>query len=284
MRTVPAFDAVWNYDDPAASEQRFHETLPTIDSNDFDLRLQLLTQIARAQGLQRRFEAAHQTLDQVESQLTSTTPIARIRYCLERGRAFNSFGQRDKALPLFHEALALANTPDLDFYAVDSAHMLGIVEAPEQRLDWNLKAMAMAEQSNVPRTRRWLGSLYNNIGWMYHDLGEYDKALDLFQKALAWQHANGQPQQIHIARWCLARVLRSLNRVEEALPILRELEREPETDAYTFEEIAECLLMQGRANQAKPYFVRAYNLLSQDKWLVANEPERLERLKKLSEE
>jgi branched-chain amino acid transport system ATP-binding protein len=49
------------------------------------------------------------------------------------------------------------------------------------------------------------------------------------------------------------------------------------------EEIAECLLALKRPEEAKSYFARAYELLSKDKWLVAEEPKRLERLRDLSQ-
>ena len=53
-----------------------------------------------------------------------------------------------------------------------------------------------------------------------------------------------------IARWCVARCLRSLDRTEEALAeqqaLAAELEAIGETDAYVAEEIAECLSALGR--------------------------------------
>ena len=63
-----------------------------------------------------------------------------------------------------------------------------------------------------------------------------------------------------------------------------EYESEEEQDGYVFEEIAECLLILGRAAESQPYFAQAYALLSQDIWLVAQEKERLEHLKQLGEE
>ena len=57
-----------------------------------------------------------------------------------------------------------------------------------------------------------------------------------------------------------------------------------EQDGYVFEEIAECLLILGRAAESRPYFVQAHAFLSRDIWLVAQEKERLERLKHLGED
>src|SRR5262245_33322031 len=94
------FDQLWNYDDPAATERRFRELLPQIPAETPPY-LELLTQLARAQGLQRDFDAAHHTLDSVEAALAGAGERVHIRYLLERGRAFNSSKQPERARPLF---------------------------------------------------------------------------------------------------------------------------------------------------------------------------------------
>jgi hypothetical protein len=98
----------------------------------------------------------------------------------------------------------------------------------------------------------------------------------------------GTAREVRIARWCVGRALRSLQRKAEALALQQELlaeweKSEEEQDGYVFEEIAECLLILGRAAESQPYFAQAYVLLSQDTWLVAQEKERLERLKQSGE-
>jgi hypothetical protein len=65
------FDQLWDYDQPAESERRFRELLPQITPGT-PTYLELLTQLARAQGLQRDFDAAHRTLDTVEVALDSS--------------------------------------------------------------------------------------------------------------------------------------------------------------------------------------------------------------------
>lgn len=285
---LPDFDAWWDYSDAAGTEAKFAELLPQArQSGDRSYYAQLLTQIARTQGLQRRFEEAHETLDTVFAMLSDDMVVARIRYLLERGRVYNSSGERDKSKPLFLEAWELGVTHKEDFYAVDAAHMLGIVEPPEKQLEWNEKAIELAEKSANPRARNWLGSLYNNTGWSYHDLKQYDKALEMFQKGLKFRQEKNDEEGTRIAKWTIARTYRSLGRIDEALQMQMELEKEFEEkgiqqDGYVFEEIGECLLLLEKKDQARGYFKLAYDLLSKDPWLVANEPERLERLKELA--
>ena len=52
-------------------------------------------------------------------------------------------------------------------------------------------------------------------------------------------------------------------------------------DGFVYEELGECLLIQGSDEATKPYFVLAYQTLSQDPYLVEHEAARLARLKTL---
>src|SRR3954463_317333 len=96
--TLPAFDTIWDYDQPAVSEARFRALLPQAEAaGDAGYLAELWTQIARAQGLQREFAGAHTTLDHAEALGLGAGPRARVRLLLERGRAWNSAGQPDAA-------------------------------------------------------------------------------------------------------------------------------------------------------------------------------------------
>lgn len=284
-RELVDFDALWNYSDPAGTEQAFRKLLPdAARSGDLDYQAQLLTQLARTLGLQRRFEEAHTTLDEAEALLCARYPVAKVRYWLERGRTYNSSDRKEDASSLFLKAYGLAADLDEDFYAVDALHMLAIAaDSSEATLSWNEQAIAFAEQSDQPKARNWLGSLTNNLGWTYHDMGKFTKALALFKKALRFREEQGKLENIRIAQWCIARTLRSLGRVEEAYEMQLALVAD-DTSGYTNEELGECLLLLEQPEEARPYFAKAYAQLSQDGWLVANEPERLDRLKTLGEE
>lgn len=278
-------DALWDYGRPAESEQRFHELLAST-SPDGAARAELLTQIARAQGLQRRFEAAQATLDAAQALLSPGASRPRVRLLLEQGRLYNSSGDPAAARPCFEEAFTMAAAkPDEAFYAIDAAHMLAIVSPAEEALDWNLRALALAEEAADERARRWRGSLLNNIGWTYHATGDYPTALGYLERALVARREQGPEREVQIARWCIARVRRDLGRVDEALAeqraLLAEYEAAGEPSGYVFEEIGECLILKGDAAAARPYFAEAHRLLSADPWLVANEPGRLERLRQL---
>jgi tetratricopeptide (TPR) repeat protein len=183
---------------------------------------------------------------------------------------------------LFLQAWESASASNEDGYTVDAAHMLGIIEPGEEGLEWNLKALALAQASQDPRATRWQGSLYNNMGWTYHSAGDYSQALTMFERAQAAWQSDGELDLVPIATWSQARTLRSLGRVDEALArqmaLKEEFDASGHSDGYVSEEIGECLLLLGREGEARPYFARAWSVLSENIWLSASEPERLERL------
>ena len=266
-------DALWDFDDPAGSEERFRARLADANSS---ARLQLMTQIARACGLQTRFDEAHRLLDRVEAEMPGGD-LVEVRYLLERGRTFNSDHQPEKAVPLFERAADLSRTLGEDFYTVDALHMLGIAAPEGDLLRWNRAAIDAANKSADERARGWLGSLSNNMGWAYIDQGDYEAALQMFEQAEAGWGKQGKADLVRVARWSQGKALRLLGRVDEALAAQRELEKD-ELTGFTAEEIAECLLALNRLTEAKPYFSKAYDELSQIDW-VAEDTARIERLK-----
>jgi hypothetical protein len=54
-----------------------------------------------------------------------------------------------------------------------------------------------------PRTRRWMVSLHNILGWTLHQAGRFTEALVEFQLAEQWAERVGTPQQQEWARAAL---------------------------------------------------------------------------------
>lgn len=285
---LPEINSLWNYSDPAETEQKFNELLPNADkSGDKDYLVQLITQIARTQGLQMKFDEAHKTLDKSLKMLDDKTPLGEVRYMLERGRVYNSSRQSDEAKKFFIEAYQKAMERGFDYYAVDAAHMMGIVEKDDESLKWNEIAIKDAEQSNDPKAAGWLGSLYNNTAWTYFNMKQLDKAMDLHKKNVEWHTKKGSVKELLIAKWSVARILREMGKYEDALDAQMKLMQETEgkklkEDGYGYEEIAENLNLLGRIDESKSYFKKAYELLSKDMWLAEYEKDRLERLNNMA--
>jgi len=287
MTDVDELDRLWDFADPAGSERRFRALLPeTRTAHGGALLAELLTQIARAQGLQRRFDGADRTLDDAEATLRPDDTRGRIRILLERGRVANTAARDDRGAASFREAWMLASATSEDGLAVDAAHMLGIVEPSETAREWNERAMELARTSSDPTARRWIGSLANNMGWARHEAGDDDGAIALFELSRDSFLEDGRADRARIARWSIARCLRSRGDIESALEeqqsLLAELDALGETDGYVFEEIGECLLALGRGEDARPFFHTAHSELSRNGRLRADEPQRLERLRSLA--
>lgn len=286
-------DALWDFERPALSEARFKAAYT--EETDPSLRGILLTQMARAQGLRQEYAEAHRTLDSLRESLFELSPLVSIRYALERGRLLNAAKQPAKAQRWFRGGLLLAqrqaerstdDLADLEVQMIDAMHMLAITEKGQTALDWNTKALDLAEASSHARTANWKGSLYNNIGWNYYDQKNYPKALEYMRKALAWHEERQTGRPVLIARWSVGKLLRMSGEPEKALLLQYEAERgfalRKEEDGYVFEEIGENLRVLGRHEEAKSYFAKAYALLSQDAWLSRTDPTRLERLQGLA--
>jgi len=285
MSSLPKFDALWNYSDPFGTETRFRELLLLARSSvDEAYRLELLTQIARAQGLQGSFDAAHSTLDEVERALRDNDgvdrAVVRLRYLLERGRAFNSAGQALRALPLFAEAAELAERIPHWRYAIDAVHMIALAEPdPAAQVEWNRRGIQMV--LDHPDERGWLYALYNNLGETYLKLHRYDDALACFRNLVALDVERGREPDVYATK-DVARCLRLLAQTTEALDTIArvhdKLQGAGRPDGWISEEYAECLLACGRADEARPHFQAALDLLSEDAWVVRHDPAKIEHL------
>ncbi len=145
-------DLLWDFDDPAGSELRFSELVRRARSEHGGAFLpEVLTQLARARGLQRRFDQADATLDDAEALLRPDDARGRVRVHLERGRVANTAGREGRGRTAFLDAWDLARATGEDALAVDAAHMLGIVEPGDEGWEWNERAMELACGSDDPR-------------------------------------------------------------------------------------------------------------------------------------
>lgn len=277
---LPDFDQMWDFNDPAGTERKLREILPAAEkSGDFSYHAQLLTQIARAQGLQGRFDEAMTTLNEVATMSRDDMTLAQVREVLERGRVLNSSGDPAMAMRSFLSAYKLAEHEHYWRYAIDAVHMLAIAApTPEAQIEWNLRGIEMVAQH--PDQQRWLHALYNNLGESYAKARDYRSALIAFEKL-----ASINNNDIYTLK-DQARMLRLLGRVDRAEQIVRpiheRLERESKRDGWISEEYAESLFALGRDAEATPLFRQAYALLKDDPWVLRHEPAKLDRLRQLA--
>jgi len=237
--------ALWDFSDPAASEQRFRDA--TRDASPRD-RLVLATQVARALGLQDRFDEGHAVLDELGAddpgagELGVDDPEVPVRVHLERGRLLRSGGDAAAAAPEFAAAAELAGSASLDALRVDALHMVALVAPEEEQTAATLAALAVARASADQAARDWDASLLNNLGMSHADAGRWDDALTAFAEALVARERIGRRDDIRIARWMIGWSLRNLGRTDEALAtqlaLKADLDSTGDTDSYVDEELA----------------------------------------------
>jgi tetratricopeptide (TPR) repeat protein len=227
---------LWNFDDPAGSEQRFREAAAAAEGGQRGI---WLTQVARALGLQERYDEAHAVLDDLSP---DGSPELAVRLLLEQGRLYRSSGDPEHARPFFDEAATAAERAGLDELRVDALHMTALTSGPAEQVAVIEHALAVAGASSDPRARDWDASLLNNLGMVHADAGDWPSALARFEEALAARERIGDPGRTRVARWMVAWALRNLGRRDEALALQRALKSEldalDEEDPYVDEELA----------------------------------------------
>lgn len=255
---------MWNFRDPAGTEQKFRTALKTAKGDDA---LILQTQIARTYGLRKDFAQAQAILKEVELQLPKAGVEPNVRYWLEWGRTLSSAahaketqtdGVRAQARAAFDRAFTLADKAGLGYLAVDALHMRCFAQIdPKVMLELDLNTLAYMEAAKDPEARKWAASMRNNVGWSLHKAGRYEEALAQFQLALAEREKQGKIENIRIAYWMIAWTLRALKRTDEAIAIQTRLEREWDADGkpdpYVYEELAALYKDKGDTEKAAHY-------------------------------
>ena len=186
----------WDFDDLDATEARFRA-----------LRAEALTQLARVEGLRDGFAGGDRLLDEVVddarvSAFASTWSAAGFaaRLATRRLRCRSS------------SARSRAVDAGEDWLAGDAAHM-GALAAPDRDgfIAWT--TVGSSWRSRSPAAVYWVGPLLNNLGWEYFDAGEYEQALDAFERALEMRVRDpGNPAAIEHAREAVAEARKALGR------------------------------------------------------------------------
>ena len=109
---------LWDYSNPAESEVRFRDALKErAAAGDAPLCGLIQTQLARTFSLRGQFERAHALLG--ESDLSGEVSVGGVYWHLEKGRTWNSSGEREVARKHFEIAMSRAVELDLDAEAFE---------------------------------------------------------------------------------------------------------------------------------------------------------------------
>jgi tetratricopeptide (TPR) repeat protein len=202
-------DDLWDFEDPAGSGRRFAaaEELPSHTESE---RAELASQRARALGLQGRLDDGHALLESA-GRTSGTDTVVATRIALETGRLLNSADRPAEAIPRFEAAVSSAGSGGLLFLQIDALHMLAIADKRRSG-EWAAQAIALTLTATDDRTRRWLVSLYNNLGCSHSEAGNLQAAYAAFLQAAEWAERVGTDQQQIWAREAIEECAAAMSR------------------------------------------------------------------------
>jgi tetratricopeptide (TPR) repeat protein len=274
---------LWDFGDLDATEERLRAAFDEETADDG--RAEVLTQLARVEGLRGDFESGEGLVEEAAA-LASEGGIAQARVHLERGRLRRSSGDREGALPLFESAFATATDLGQWFIAADAAHMVALV-APNREgfVEWTQRGIDLADEH--AEASYWVGPLLNNLGWEHYEAGDLEQALDAFERALAARKREPENEEpIALARYAVGKALRGLGRSEEAIPLLERAAAwaadNGTPDGWYHEELALEYDAVGRADDARDQARLAIPLLEEADGAFADGSERKARLSSLA--
>ncbi|MBB5957814.1 tetratricopeptide (TPR) repeat protein [Saccharothrix tamanrassetensis] len=262
----------WDFADLPTTEARLRARLA--DPLPDDRRAEVLTRLARVEGLRGDPVAGHRLLAEAEA-LADPDSAGRVLVFLERGRLLRSAGAPAEALPLFVAAFVLAVHLGDAFLAADAAHMAALVDDVEV---WTARGVEVASSSDDPRVRGWIAPLWNDLGWAHHRAGRFTEAFEAFTAALAaLEETSADVHEIEVARYAVAKTLRALGRPAEAAELMGRAIAAGPPDGWFHEELAEDYAALGWRTEAAAQATRALELLD-----AHQPPDRVARLRELA--
>lgn len=253
--------SLWDFSNPALSQQRFEAALPTASAEDA---LILQMQIARSIGIRKDFEGSRAKLRTIEALAWQATPRVQVHFALEWGRSFASAVHDLKTLPesdkqtakaAFEKAKSLAKQHQLDALAIDAIHMFAFTDdSPQVNEAVAREALAVSLTSQQLDAQRWQASIRHNLGYALQRQTRYSQALAEFEQSEALRKAANNANGVHIARWMQARVLRLMGWIDDALAMQEGLHAaklaKGETDRNVLEELGLLYEANGNADAA----------------------------------
>ncbi|MBK4347486.1 hypothetical protein [Lacisediminihabitans changchengi] len=131
MLDQKTLDEIWDADDAEQSEARVRVELDEGGPYDDIERAELKTQLARALGLQGRYDEAADILIEIEAE---DAPVVVTRILLESGRIVHSAGDPVGASNLFQQSAEIAEANGLDGLLADAQVMLAVASGAEVQL------------------------------------------------------------------------------------------------------------------------------------------------------
>jgi CHAT domain-containing protein/Tfp pilus assembly protein PilF len=141
-----------------------------------------------AQGMDyyhlQQFAESKACLDKAEELADTKSSSLRSEIAVNRGTVFAFQNDPATARAQYHKALSLATAVGDTYFEANALGGLGLANLREERydegIDWFTAAQEKARRANNPALT---AVITNNLGWCYHELGDLDRATELFQQS-----------------------------------------------------------------------------------------------------
>ena len=241
---------LFDYDRPANSEAALTKLAQTaLSCGNRELAAASLAQAARSQGIQNELAEAQATLARAAE--LATAPKTSIKIQIEQGRIARRRKMPGQARASLTKAYERARAGRLDALAADASHMLALLEPDDSYLLWTARGLAIAEGSEDPVARRWVGNLAYNAGVRLSESGDHQAAALMFARSLASRRVENDAEMVAAAELGLAGELARLGRLDEAEAIQQRLLRESAANPEFAAEIKSQITETARLRQAK---------------------------------
>ncbi len=289
--SFPDMDGFWNLQNLPETEERISALLPLGDGKATATQVEALTQMARVYLLQDNLKEARNFLNHADTLLKDLPAEEmlkpQVRIYLEEGRFYGWSMYPQRALDFFSKAWEMSNlVGPLDALAADAAFMISITLPSKQGREWLTGALKLADNPQATTAaKKWKAHLLMRIGWQEFDVRNFQAALDHFDKALVCADKDDSTL-FQTLKWCRARVLRAIGKINEAMAvqneILTDLATEGVLNGHVYLELAECFNALHDQEQSSHYYELAHEKLKLSKWYSENFSSELSEILKKS--
>ncbi len=258
--------------------------------NHISNRIQAFSQVSRCFSLLGNLKKGKTWLNKARIIATSNYPKGWARYLGVKGRFGIEENEIENAVTTFNNMYDFSTHHKLYNYAIDAAHMLALLGTKEHQIKWALKGI---KEANIYHEYKWLGALWNNLGWAYHDIGEHEKSLEALKKAREYHRKYSNEKAILIADWSVGCLLRKLGRVEEAeklfKPVLEKSKHlgDVEWIGLTIQELGEIEIIRGNFILGLSYLKQSQKYLEEAKmpeWDLTGYQNLVKKIEKINKE
>jgi tetratricopeptide (TPR) repeat protein len=275
-------DALWDPEDLHASKSRFDAALAATD--DPQEQVLCLSQLARIAGLEADFTQGEMLLEQARNIGPDAPREARL--LLEKARLEREEGRSAQAATGFHQAAQRGRAAGALDVAMEALHLQA--ESAPTPIARALVEQAESICANSPSHRRYLGPMYSTFAWALFEEGDFKAAYDIFRQDHELRRSLKTEEKRRAAGVNMAKMLRYMGRLSEALEQLQRLTVEIGPQGYglslVFEERAELAHTAGRHSEARQYAADARARLIARGLSAEDQPSRFARLDVLAGE